>query len=112
MVVTYHYGTVRVAENNLGSHVDKLIYEEQAALEHLLMEEYAATSLRCHHQEYRQKIWRKSWPRCICQRHDGSVDKGIYHIVLLLRDNEVITLYLHLHAQTAESIRNDTQILN
>ena len=34
------------------------------------------------------------------------------YIVLLFRDNEVIALYLHLHAQTAESIRNDTQILN
>ncbi len=89
----------------------QLIHEEESALEHLLMEEHTSTSLCCHHEEHRQEVWGKSWPWGIGKRHDGAINKGIYDIVLLFRNQEVIALYLHPHTQSAESLRNDSQVL-
>jgi hypothetical protein len=37
-VVTYDDGTVRVAENNLRTHIDEFVDKEQATLKHLLVE--------------------------------------------------------------------------
>ncbi len=112
MVMTYHHGTVRVAEDDLRTHIDQFIHEEETALEHLLMEEHTATSLGSHYEKHGEKVWSKSWPRSIGKRHDGAVDKGIDDIMLLLWNDEVIALYLDLHTQAAESIRNDAQILD
>jgi hypothetical protein len=39
-VMAYNDGTVRIAENNLGTHVNELVNKEQTTLEHLLMEQY------------------------------------------------------------------------
>ena len=39
-VMAYNDGMVRIAENNLGSHVNELVDKEQTTLEHLLMEQY------------------------------------------------------------------------
>ena len=38
---------------------------KEAALEHLLMEENAATSLGSHYEEHGEKVWSESWPRGI-----------------------------------------------
>ena len=43
-------GTVRVAEDDLRTHVDELVHKEQAALEHLLVDEHGAFGLGGHHQ--------------------------------------------------------------
>ena len=76
------------------------------------MEKHTSASLGCHHEEHRQEVWRKSWPWCICQGHDGAINERVNHIVLLFRNEEVIALYLHLHTESAEGIRNDTQVLH
>ena len=76
------------------------------------MEKHTSASLGCHHEEHRQEVWRKSWPWCICQSHDGAINERVDHIVLLFRNEEVIALYLHLHTESAEGIRNDTQVLH
>ena len=110
MVVAHHHSTVRVAENNLCTHIDELVDEEQSALEHLLMEEHAATCLCRHNEENRQEVGGKSWPWGIGKRHDGSIDKGIYDVVLLFRNKEVVALNLYLHTQSAESLGNDSQV--
>ena len=68
-------GTMRVAEDDLGTHVDKLIDEKQTTLEHLLMEEYASPCLGGYDDQYGQQVWCQSWPRGICQCHDGAVDE-------------------------------------
>ena len=51
-VVSHYDGSVRVAEDDLGAHVDELVNEEQAALEHLLMEKYRAAGLCRHDDEH------------------------------------------------------------
>ena len=75
MVMPHNHGTMRIAEDNLCTHIYQLIYEEEPTLEHLLMEKHTATSLGSHHDEHRKKVWRKSRPWSIGKRHDGTVDK-------------------------------------
>ena len=112
MVVTYHHGTVRVAKNDLRTHIDEFIHKEETTLEHLLMEEDATASLGSHYQQDREKVWSQTWPRSIRESHDGAVDKGIDDIMLLFWNEEIIALYLDFHTQAAEGIRNDSQILD
>ena len=112
MVMTYHHCTVRVTENNLRTHINQFIHEEEAALEHFLMEEDAATSLCSHYEEHGEKVWSESWPRGIGKRHDSAVNKRIDDIMFLFWNHKVIVLYLYLHSQAAECIRNNTQILD
>ena len=69
------YSAVRIAEDDLRTHVDEFIDEEQAAFEHLLMEKHAASGLGGYHDEYREKVGCQSGPGGICQGHDGTVDK-------------------------------------
>ena len=52
MVLTYHHGTMRIAEDDLCTHIYQLIYEEETALEHLLMEKHTSASLGCHYEEH------------------------------------------------------------
>ena len=80
MVVTYHHGTMRVAKDDLRTHVDEFIHEEETALEHLLMEEDATASLGSHYQQDGEKVWSQAWPRSIRESHDGAVDEGNYSI--------------------------------
>ena len=54
----------------------------------------------------------ESWPRGIGKRHDGAVNKRIDDIMFLFWNHKVIVLYLYLHSQAAECIRNNTQILD
>lgn len=41
-IVAVHHHPVRVAQDDLRAHVDQFVREEQAALEHLLVDEHAA----------------------------------------------------------------------
>ena len=112
MVMTNHHSTVRITENDLRTHINQFIHEEEAALEHLLMEEDAATSLGSHYEEHGKKVRSESWPRGIGKRHDGAVNKRIDDIMFLFWNHKVIVLYLYLHSQAAECIRNNAQILD
>ena len=45
MVMPYHDSPMRVAKDDLSSHIDELVHEEKTALKHLLMYEHASTAL-------------------------------------------------------------------
>ena len=109
-VVTNDNGTMGVAENNLCSHVDEAVDKEQTTLEHLLVEQYRATSLCRHHNEYAEQVGRKSGPGCVSQSHDGTVDERVDYIVLLLRNKQVVAIDLNFDPQTTESLGDNTQI--
>ena len=68
-------GTVGVAEDNLGSHIDELVDKEQATLKHLLVDEHRAASLGGYDNHDGQQVGRQSGPGGIRQCHDGTVDK-------------------------------------
>ena len=110
--MAYYHSSMRVAEDNLGAHVDELIDEEQTALEHLLMEQYGAARLGGYHDEHAEQVGCQSGPRCIGQRHDGTVDKRVDYIMLLSGNIQVLTIHLHADTQSAEGLRNDAQVLD
>ena len=103
---------VRIAKDDLSTHIDQFVNEEQSALEHLLMEQHRATSLGSYDDQHRQQVWRQSRPRGISQRHDRTIDKRLYLVVSLFGDNEVVAFYLHLHTQAAEGFRDEAKVLD
>ena len=110
MVVAHDHGAVRVAEDNLRTHVDELVGEEEAALEHLLVEEHAALRLGGHHQQHRQQVGGEAGPGGVGYRHDGAVDKRLHLIVVVIGYPQIVVLLLHLHAQPAEGVGDDAQV--
>ena len=68
MVVTYHHGTMRVAKDDLSTHVDELVYKEEPALKHLLVNQHRTLGLRADHQQDAQQVGCETGPR----RRDGS----------------------------------------
>ena len=101
---------MRVAQDNLGTHIYQLVDEEQTALEHLLMYQYRAASLSSHYDEHRKEVRCESRPRCICQSQNGAVDERVDDVVRLTWDEEVVALYFYLNAQSAECVWNDTKL--
>ena len=108
--MSHNHRTVRVAKNYLCAHIYQFVNEEQAALEHLLMDEHRPACLRCYHEEHRDEVGSKSRPRCIGKSHYRTVDERIDHIMRLARNNEVIAVGDNLHSQSAECVRDDAEI--
>lgn len=55
-----HSRPVRIAKNDLRSHVDQFVDKEETAFEHLLMDQHTADSLRRHNEEDTQQVRRQS----------------------------------------------------
>ena len=105
------YGTVRVAENNLRSHINQLVYEEQAAFKHFLMNQHAAFGLCRHNEHDTQQVRSEPRPGGVGYRHDGAVDKRFYLVCFLCGNVNIIASLFELDAQTAEALGDDSQIL-
>ena len=110
--MAYDDSTVGVAENNLGTHVDELVDEEQAALEHLLMEQHGTAGLGGHNDQHRQQVGRQARPRGVSERHDGAVDERVDDVVLLVRYIEVVAVDLNLNTEAAEGIGDDAEVVD
>jgi hypothetical protein len=76
-IVADHQGPVRVAQDDLRAHVDQFVREEQAALEHLLVDEHAAFGLGGHHQYDAQQVGSETRPWMIAHGHDATIDEGL-----------------------------------
>ena len=111
VVVAYYNGAVGVAEYNLRAHVDEAVNEEEAALEHLLVDEHAAAALCGHNEEHAQEVGGEARPWGVGDVHYRAVESGVDHIALLGGDMEVVALLLHGDAQTAEALGDDAEIL-
>ena len=72
VVETNHRGTVRVAENDLRTHVDEFVDKEQAALKHLLVYQHAALGLRGYHKGNGYEVGREAWPRRVGDGEDAK----------------------------------------
>ena len=68
--MTDHYGTMRVAKNDLSSHIYQSVDEEQSALKHLLMEKHGTLGLRGHHNQDAQQVGGKPRPRRVTDGHE------------------------------------------
>ena len=56
VVMAHYHCPVRIAEDNLRTHVNELVNKEEAALEHLLVDEHATLALGSHHKNHTQKV--------------------------------------------------------
>ena len=102
---------MRIAEDDLCTNVDQLVDEEEPALKHLLMEEYASPRLRRRHQHHTDEVRRESRPGCVSNRQDGAVHKGVDLIVLLGRDKEVIPPHLGPYPEPLKGSRDHRHLL-
>ena len=55
VIMSDYYGAVRVAQNDLCSHVYQFVHKEEAAFKHLLMNQHAAFRLCGNYQQYAQQ---------------------------------------------------------
>ena len=111
MVMADDNCTVRVAEDNLCSHIYQLVHKKQAAFEHLLMNKYAAFSLSGDNEHHTQQVRRQSGPGSVGDGHDGTVDKRLYLIRFLCGHVDIISLLFELDAKAAETFGDNAQIL-
>ena len=108
--MAHNDGTMGVAKDNLGSHLNEFIDEEEPALEHFLMDEDTALGLGGHYKQDAQEVGGKSGPRCIAEGHERAVDEGVDFVMLLSGDIEVITPFLNAYPQTTEGFGNNAQV--
>ena len=111
VVVTNHNGSVWVAKNDLCAHINKLVDEEETALEHFLMDEHRTFGLRADHQQNAQQVRREARPRCITKCHERTIYEALYFVMLLLWNKEVPSICLDPDAQPSESVWADAQML-
>lgn len=64
VVMTDDNGAVRVAEDNLSSHIYQLVHKEQTAFEHFLMNEYTAFCPGGNHQQHTEQVCVSSGQVC------------------------------------------------
>ena len=102
---------MRVAENDLGTHLYQAVNEEKPALEHLLVDEDTAPALGCHDQQHTQEVRCESRPWGIRNSHYGTVHERVDYVALLLRNENVISPLLQIHSQSPEALRDYAEIL-
>src|SRR6185312_14890163 len=103
-------GTVRVAENDAGTHIQQLVHKEQPALKHFLMNEHASFRLRGYHQQYAQEIRCESGPGMIVNSEHGPIEVGLNFINILGRNINIISLYFQFDSELSESVWNNTEV--
>src|SRR5581483_11681906 len=97
-----HRGAVGIAEYYLGAHVEKLVYEEQAALEHFLVDEYAAARLGGHYQHDAQQVGRETRPGMVVDRKHAAIEVGLNFVYVLRGNMNIIADDIELNAQLPE----------
>ena len=97
-----HSRPVRIAKNDLRSHVDQFVDKEETAFEHLLMDQHTADSLRRHNEEDTQSVRRQSRPGSIGNRHNRAVDKRLDLIRIVCRDMDIVTDLFDCNSQATE----------
>ena len=98
MVMPYHHRPVRIAENDLCSHINQFVHKEEPGFEHLLVNEHRSFRLRSNHQEDREQIRRETGPRCICNREDRAVKERLNLVVFLRRNNKIVAVFVNAYS--------------
>src|SRR6185436_17436183 len=101
---------MRITENDLGSHVDQLIDQEQPAFKHFLVDKYSTICLCSCHQNHTQQIRCKARPDCISDGEDGAIDESIDFIILLARNEQIITAQFHFNPEPLKNTWYNTKM--
>ena len=110
MVVPYDDSAMWVAEDDLCSHVDEFVNEEESAFEHLLVDEHRAFGLGSNDKEHTQEVGREAWPRGVGERHDASVDERADFLAVVMWYVDVVALAFDADTHAAECIGDDAEV--
>ena len=111
VVVSDDDGAVGVAEDDLCAHVDELVDEEEAALEHLLMDEHGAFGLGGDDEEDAQQVGREAGPGGVGDGHGAAVHEGLHLVVPVLGDVDVVADAFDGDTDAPECLGNDAEVL-
>ena len=76
------------------------------------MKKHTAPRLSGHHNEYRKEVGSESWPWCIGQSHNRTIDKLVNLIVFVVWHNEVVALDNDVNPQAFKSFGNESEVFN
>ena len=110
MVMANNNRTVRVAEDDLCTHINQFIDKEETRFEHLLVNEHGAFRLGSDHKEDGEQVRRETGPRSIRHSEDRAVKERLDLIMLLGRNNDIVTIYINTDTETTESIGDNTEV--
>ena len=71
--MSYDYRSVRVTKDDLCTHIDELVHEEETALKHLLVDKDATLALGRCNEHHAEKVRRQTWPWSIGDIENRSV---------------------------------------
>ena len=103
---------MRIAEHDARAHADQLVDEEQARLEHLLVDEDHARALRRGDERDRHRIGRERRPRLILELGHVSAEIALNDLLLLGRDDEVGAVDRARDAEPREAHQRRAQMLD
>ena len=103
---------MRVAQNNLRAHVNQFIHKKQAAFEHFLVNQHAATRLGGDDQDDRHQVGCETRPGGVVNRQNGAVNKSIDFIVILGGDMQVVAPALQADTQFFEGGGYESELVN
>jgi len=97
---------MRIAEDDLRSHADQLVDEEETRLEHLLVDDDDPFALCRGDEGDRHRIRREGRPGLILELRHGASEVAPDHHLLLAGDDEILSLDATDDAETLEAERD------
>src|SRR5690606_23583878 len=107
-----HHRPVRVAEHDPRAHADHLVGEEHPRFEHLLVDEDRALALRGHHERDGGQVRRERRPRAIVDLRHVPAEIHTALLLLIRRDQQVLTLDLAPDPEPVERQQRRIQVLD
>ena len=103
---------MRIAEHDARAHADQLVDEEQARLEHLLVNEHEPLALRRGDERDRHRVGRERRPRLILELRHVSAEVALNDLLLLRRNDEVRSVDDARDAEAREAHQRRAQMLD
>ena len=102
---------MRVTQDDSRAHVDQPIHEEQAALEHLLVDEDRARALGGQDERHGREVGGEARPGGVVDGGNGAAEVVGHRQPLAARHHERGALQLRLHAEAGEDEPDHAQVI-
>ena len=76
------------------------------------MDEYGAFGLGGDHEDDTDQVGGETGPGCVGDGQNTAVHEGFHLVVVLGRNQDIITFVFHFDTDTAEHLGNDAQLLD
>src|ERR1700754_2886748 len=98
---------VRIAEDDLGAHIDQLVDKEKTAFEHLLMNEHGPFGLCGYDKDDAEQVRGKPRPGIVVDGQHRTVEEGLDLIYILLGNIDIVSAKFELNAELSELVGDD-----